>query len=926
MNSHRAAPRRRTRATTTSASRRVAVEGLESRQLLTTFTPTTGDQLVAILNGTNSGTKLALGDTILLRAGTNYQSTTFSAFTLRNITQRNSDPNNDGWITIKSDMLDQMPAGKRVSFTDGQYMPKLWAAGNNVPAVNTKPGAHHFRFQGVEFVGYMQLTKDLTNTSLFTILDIGDSGSTQTTVAQQPHDIVIDRAYVHPQFISVDYAGTHNGTARDADAYLPNTYTDLMVRKGISLHAANVDITNSYIREIHEGSDSNAIFGVNGSGPYNIVNNYLEGAGENVLFGGGTQFAPYPDGYVVFRGNHVTKPLDWRNGTNGSRKWTTKNLFELKEGSHFVIEGNVFENSWVSGQDGIAILFKLGNYNDSTAAGGVVVTEDIIFRNNIVRHAARGITFQGRDYAASPNVDPGGLVRRFKIENNLWDDIGASNAFWGAPAPFAYLTHGPKYVEFRHNTINNGYTSLELDGNLTTWSSPGFVFTDNIVNMNDYGIRGSGGSGDSGIKLYLPDSLFKGNVFIDNKNNNPAPNYDNVAPSSWPGNKNTPRVRFINFWTTPATTGFVDAANGNYRLTPSAAGTYINGTPYNDTLDSVTGTTKTTDGTAPGADFDVLDGVLLGAISGVWPFAYVSGSQLFVHFDGSGTPISLTTSGANVVVQQGAQQLSVAAAGLAGIRVFDSTEDDQLQILSTLPAALLPSNTAGDDTIVVAAGATQTFDSDLSARSQYWSVPNWAVRVDPSGSAIFNSSQTLRSLDVAGSATLTAGGSKVLNLASLQLSGRLDLGDNDLLLHYTGTSPLAAINALVASGRNGGTWTGNGLVTGMPAAQPASHLTSLGVAEASDALHLTAGQTALWNGQTVDSSTVLVKYTYAGDADLNGKINGDDYFILDSQALASAFGGGGATWFNGDFDYSGKLNGDDYFILDSNLGRQGVVL
>src|SRR4051812_20474166 len=90
--------------------------------------------------------------------------------------------------------------------------------------------------------------------------------------------------------------------------------------------------------------------------------------------------------------------------------------------------------------------------------------------------------------------------------------------------------------------------------------------------------------------------------------------------------------------------------------------------------------------------------------------------------------------------------------------------------------------------------------------------------------------------------------------------------------------------------------------------------TTLGVAEAADALHLAAGQTATWNGRVVDASSVLVKYTYAGDADLNGKMDGDDYFILDSHVAqaGSAFG-----WFNGDLDLNGKINGDDYFLLDS---------
>src|SRR5688572_25782257 len=47
-------------------------------------------------------------------------------------------------------------------------------------------------------------------------------------------------------------------------------------------------------------------------------------------------------------------------------------------------------------------------------------------------------------------------------------------------------------------------------------------------------------------------------------------------------------------------------------------------------------------------------------------------------------------------------------------------------------------------------------------------------------------------------------------------------------------------------------------------------------------------------GQTVSGTDVLVKYTYAGDADLNGKLDGDDDFILDSHANATP--GSSAAW------------------------------
>ena len=90
------------------------------------------------------------------------------------------------------------------------------------------------------------------------------------------------------------------------------------------------------------------------------------------------------------------------------------------------------------------------------------------------------------------------------------------------------------------------------------------------------------------------------------------------------------------------------------------------------------------------------------------------------------------------------------------------------------------------------------------------------------------------------------------------------------------------VAGLIRSGRTNGSWNGSGLVTSMSAAKSPSMLTTLGVAEASSALGISGSQTTLWDGATVDGTTVLVRYTNAGDANLDGVINGDDYFDIDA--------------------------------------------
>jgi hypothetical protein len=112
---------------------------------------------------------------------------------------------------------------------------------------------------------------------------------------------------------------------------------------------------------------------------------------------------------------------------------------------------------------------------------------------------------------------------------------------------------------------------------------------------------------------------------------------------------------------------------------------------------------------------------------------------------------------------------------------------------------------------------------------------------------------------------------------------------------------------------------GTAAASSAPPPPPTAVLTSLGVATASQALNITATQTATWAGQTVTGPNALVMYTYAGDANLDGKITVDDYGRIDFNV-----GLGSSGWFNGDFNYDGKITVDDYGIIDINVGIQGA--
>ncbi len=144
------------------------------------------------------------------------------------------------------------------------------------------------------------------------------------------------------------------------------------------------------------------------------------------------------------------------------------------------------------------------------------------------------------------------------------------------------------------------------------------------------------------------------------------------------------------------------------------------------------------------------------------------------------------------------------------------------------------------------------------------------------------------------------------------IRGRWDLDNTLLAIDYTGASPLSDVKRYLASGYAGGNWTGPGLgSTLMGIFQMAE-----GYAEASDVLGPTGG---FFGGEQVDGSTVLVKFTLYGDANLDRQVN-----LLDFNRLAANFGSTGAVWSQGDFTYDGVVNLADFNKLAAKFGMSAA--
>ena len=165
-------------------------------------------------------------------------------------------------------------------------------------------------------------------------------------------------------------------------------------------------------------------------------------------------------------------------------------------------------------------------------------------------------------------------------------------------------------------------------------------------------------------------------------------------------------------------------------------------------------------------------------------------------------------------------------------------------------------------------------------------------------------------------------------------SGALDIANNDLVI--TGQS-LATVTAMAATGYNLGSWNGPGIISSA-AAHNSSHLTAVGVISNDNGsgtpLYGNGGAVAgTFDGAIPADGNTLVKYTYVGDANLDGKVDGSDYSLIDvaysADAAYLAANPGGTSlpysgWYNGDFNYDGVVDGTDYSLIDNAFNNQGA--
>jgi photosystem II stability/assembly factor-like uncharacterized protein len=189
--------------------------------------------------------------------------------------------------------------------------------------------------------------------------------------------------------------------------------------------------------------------------------------------------------------------------------------------------------------------------------------------------------------------------------------------------------------------------------------------------------------------------------------------------------------------------------------------------------------------------------------------------------------------------------------------------------------------TSAGSALVQASGGSHAIDVPVTLASPT------QLSVD-AGSTLTLRSVNGAALSITGTVVMASGRSadrtSVVSALSIT-SGQLRLGDNDFVVDYAGASPIASIRQYLQSG----------LIS-------CDAPFSVGYVEGA-------------------STSMLLRRTLAGDADLNGIVNFDDLL-----RLAANYNAAGRYWSEGDFNYDGTVNFDDLLLLAARYNQQAGAI
>lgn len=460
-------------------------------------TPAHG-KLVVLKSGDNLQTALdsaSCGDTIQLEAGASFA----GRFRLPKkacddthwIILRTSAP--DGVLPAEGTRITPCYAG--VAALPGRpafrcpavknVMARIVLAGQGEGPILFSDGANHYRIIGLE------ITRESASGGVVALA--GPDG------AVAADHIIFDRVWMH-------------GSAQDD------------TRRGLYLSGTTyMAVVDSFFTDFHctaklACTDSQTISGAAGDlpmGPYKIVNNFLEAAGENILFGGAQATATPTD--IEIRHNYLFKPLTWMAGQPGfvggpnGNPFIVKNHFELKNAQRVLFEGNVLENSWGGfSQTGFSILLTPKNQYMGPARGSVCPlcrVSDVTIRDCIIAHVASGLQIGN---VSDRDGEPSAGGERYSIHDVVIADIDGRK-FGGFGAFLVLISHHPVLSDVRIDHVTAVSPRVFMNVGIREAHIRNFTFTNNLIGANERGITSTGGGPENCV--FEPDKQQAAGVF-----------------------------------------------------------------------------------------------------------------------------------------------------------------------------------------------------------------------------------------------------------------------------------------------------------------------------------------------------------------------------------------------------------------------------
>jgi hypothetical protein len=337
----------------------------------------------------------------------------------------------------------------------------------------------------------------------------------------------------------------------------------------------NVAIVDSYFSDFHCISktgacvDSHAVAGGTSNtqdGPFKIEDNFLEAAGEAVMFGGGAATLTPTD--IEILNNHFWKPWQWMKGNPNfiggpdGNPFVVKNHLELKNAVRVLVQANLMENTWGGfSQTGGGILLTPKNQHTPSGANVCPLCQvtDVTICYVHVSHGGAGIQMATVLSGNAKDGAPALAGTRWSIHDVVLDDL--STKYVGGGTVFEIMNGWPKNplntVTINHITGFPDPTShMMIMGNLAK-NAPmyGLVFTNNLMITGRYPVWNTGGQTSCASKDVPISSIancFGTYRFGNNGLITPPPEF---PPSSWPASNMFPQ--------TIDDVGFVEYNNGN---------------------------------------------------------------------------------------------------------------------------------------------------------------------------------------------------------------------------------------------------------------------------------------------------------------------------------------------------------------------------